>query len=159
MFYDITDVGRFRKNPVELATTITSMKDVMNDMDAIQDVKRSGQDRLIPISATNIAFSPTDLQKVRFSALDMRHMTFWRTQIGMRESLDDAAFARGQKVDSNDLGDPRDPSQSAEPNWIPEFKQKIDFVILITAEETFHNVFSTSNPFWESIPTRLAWGK
>jgi hypothetical protein len=76
MFYDITDVGRFRKNPVALATTITSMKDVMNDMDAIQDVKRSGQDRFIPISATNIAFSPTDLQKVRFSALDMRHMTF-----------------------------------------------------------------------------------
>jgi hypothetical protein len=52
----------------------------------------------------------------------------------MTESLDDAAFARGQKADSSDLGDPRDPSQSAEPNWIPEFKEQIDFVILITAE-------------------------
>jgi hypothetical protein len=66
MFYDITDVGRFRRNLGELATTITTMKDVMNDMDAIQDVKRSGQNRLIPISGTNIAFSHTGLQKVRF---------------------------------------------------------------------------------------------
>jgi hypothetical protein len=67
MFYDITDVGRFRKNLFELATIITTMQDVMNDMDAIKDVKRSGQDRLIPISGTNIAFSHTGLQKVRFS--------------------------------------------------------------------------------------------
>jgi hypothetical protein len=67
MFYYITDVGLFRKNLVELATTITTMKDVMNDMDAIQDVKRSGEDRLIPISGTNIAFSHIGLQKVRFS--------------------------------------------------------------------------------------------
>jgi hypothetical protein len=64
MFYDITDVRRFRKHLFELATTITTMKDVMNDMEAIQDVKRSGQDRLIPISGTNIAFSHTGLQKV-----------------------------------------------------------------------------------------------
>jgi hypothetical protein len=52
----------------------------------------------------------------------------------MKETLDDAAFARGQKADSYDLGDPRDPSQSAEPNWIPEFKEQLDFVILITGE-------------------------
>ena len=54
----------------------------------------------------------------------------------MTESLDDAAFAKGQKADSKDLGDPRDPSRSAEPNWIPEFKQQIDFVVLITGDST-----------------------
>ena len=52
----------------------------------------------------------------------------------MTDSLDDTAFAKGQQADSNDLGDPRDPSKSYEPNWIPEFKKQIDSVILITED-------------------------
>ena len=67
MFYEVTNVVRFRKNLFELATMITTMKDVMDDRDAIQNVKRSGKDQLLPISGTNIAFSRTGLQKVRLS--------------------------------------------------------------------------------------------
>jgi len=34
------------------------------------------------------------------------------------------------------LGDPRDPSASSEPDWIDEFKEKIDLVILITGDSS-----------------------
>ena len=32
------------------------------------------------------------------------------------------------------MGDPRDPSKSSDPNWIPEFKEKIDLLIMVTGD-------------------------
>jgi deferrochelatase/peroxidase EfeB len=61
-----------------------------------------------------------------------------RQQLGKDDDLDDESFQRGQKAESKHLGDPRDPARSSEPNWAPEFRQTIDFVILITGETKEH---------------------
>jgi hypothetical protein len=65
MFYEILDVLRFRRNLIDLLPMVTTMRQVINDRDAIKEAKRAGRTDLLPISGTNIAFSQIGLRKVR----------------------------------------------------------------------------------------------
>jgi hypothetical protein len=55
-------------------------------------------------------------------------------QLGKHEDLADPYFKSGQKAAAVSLGDPTDPNKPSEPAWIPEFKESIDLVILITGD-------------------------
>jgi hypothetical protein len=65
MFYEILDVPQFRRHLIDLLPTITTMNQVISDLDAINKAKGAGNTDLLPISGTNIAFSQIGLRKVR----------------------------------------------------------------------------------------------
>jgi hypothetical protein len=52
--------------------------------------------------------------------------------------LKDDLFKAGQKSQFKDLGDPADPKKPSEPDWIPELRGKIDWVIATTGVSPEH---------------------
>jgi hypothetical protein len=43
-------------------------------------------------------------------------------------------FKKGQKAEAISLGDPADAVKHHEPDWLPEFKETIDLIILVTGD-------------------------
>lgn len=56
--------------------------------------------------------------------------------MGITDNTGDAAFEAGQLAGAGDLGDPGtvDATGKFDPNWIPDFKQPIHGVILISGD-------------------------
>jgi Dyp-type peroxidase family len=117
LFFQIKEVSHFRKGLSELVPMITTMKQVLDDRDQINNHKPTGGGTLLPLSGTNIAFSHAGLSK-----------------LGLKSDIKDELFKKGQKIEAISLGDPPDPHKATEPDWLPEFKETIDLIILVTGD-------------------------
>jgi len=119
VFFQIVDVTNFRKQLRALIPLITTTDQVLKDRDAINQHKKSGNHGLLKLFGVNIAFS---------------HLGF--VKMGIDDSkLTDTAFIQGQRLDSENLGDPgTGTGPTFQPNWLPEFKKDLHGVIVFTGD-------------------------
>jgi deferrochelatase/peroxidase EfeB len=69
IFFQISDVGRFRRNLLDFVPLVKTVAQVQDDLAVIQDNKKQAahkgnKPQLIPLAGANIAFSRSGLTKV-----------------------------------------------------------------------------------------------
>jgi len=123
IFFQISDVGRFRRNLLDFVPLVKTVAQVQDDLAAIQDNKKQAahkgtKPQLIPLAGANIAFSRSGL-----------------TKIGITDNSGDVAFEGGQLKDAEGLGDKGTKiGNNFDPDWEPVFKRPIHGVILVAGD-------------------------
>ncbi|KAG9599849.1 hypothetical protein KCU77_g3591, partial [Aureobasidium melanogenum] len=110
-------VSGFRMSLARLLPKITTAQNTIDDRVEIRQHKRHHK-TLLTKCGTNVAFTSKGLKK-----------------LGMIEDIGDAVFTAGMLADAQNLGDTGSTSASRfEPDWIPEFKNQMDGVILVAGD-------------------------
>ncbi|KAF8952262.1 peroxidase TAP [Flammula alnicola] len=121
VFFDITDVAKFRKDLNKFIPLIKTVAGVLKDRDDIADHKKKKLPGLIPLTGVNISFS---------------HQGFIKLGIddsSLAANGDQDPFKIGQKQDAiTNLGDPK--KSDGTPDWDAHFLQDLHGLILISGE-------------------------
>ncbi|TCD63943.1 hypothetical protein EIP91_004753 [Steccherinum ochraceum] len=118
LFFQIDNVGGFRKQLGQLAPKITTAQQAASDRDSIKQHKQTGGTGLLKISGLNIAFSQSGLNK-----------------LGITDDIGDPAFKSGQLSVAQDLGDKGfNVNGTFTPDWIPAFKEAIHGIIIVSGD-------------------------
>jgi len=124
VFFDISNPAQFKQQLKSLIPLITTTTQALADQAAIQAHKAKGDNSLLTIVGTNIAFSQAGLHA-----------------LGINDNLQDPIFSAGQLADASKnfaddgLADPGVVTGSkTDPAWDPAFKQTIHGCILVTGD-------------------------
>ncbi|KAF5319216.1 hypothetical protein D9619_008724 [Psilocybe cf. subviscida] len=122
VFFDITDVARFRKDLNKFIPLVKTVAGVLEDRKAIDDHKKKKLPGLLTLSGVNISFSHQGFVKLGID------------DTGLAAGGAQDPFVVGQKKDAiTNLGDPANKDGTL-PDWDPAFLKDIHGVFLISGD-------------------------
>lgn len=142
MFFQITNVQKFRSDLKSFVPLVKTAAGVLQDRQAISNHKKSGATGLLTMVGVNIAFSHHGFVQVCRARVLYHKMLINLEQMKIDDSSlgsgSSDPFIIGQLKDSASLNDPTIRTNSGtQPDWDPIFLQQLHGVILITGDS--HN--------------------